>query len=80
MYGAAFIFKWSSVDQVLLPRGNLPDSQNICSDAAKIGIISESSKFLSVFSKKAGKIDPILKSFRIFAPTNIYNYGSNSIE
>jgi hypothetical protein len=56
------------------------DSQNIHSDAAKIGIISESSKFLSLFSKKAGKIDPLLKSFCIFAPTNIYNYGSNSIE
>jgi len=28
-------FKWSSVDQVLLPRGNLPDSQNGSSDAAK---------------------------------------------
>ena len=39
--------KWSSVDQVLLPRGNLPDSQNICSDVAKIEIIYESSKFWS---------------------------------
>ena len=49
MYGAAFIFKWSSIVQALLPRGNLPDSQNICSDAAKIGTFCESSKFYRLY-------------------------------
>ena len=42
-------FKWSSVDQVLLPRGNLPDSQNIHFDVAKIRTISEISKFSGIF-------------------------------
>lgn len=39
------LLKWSSVDQVLLPRGNLTrDSQNIHLDGAKIRTIFESSK------------------------------------
>ena len=53
-----WLLKWSSVgdvllrsgvNKVLLLAGFCPDSQNRCSDGAKIGIYSESSKFLSNF-------------------------------
>ena len=41
--------KWSRVGFGLLPSGFCPDSQNGCSDGAKIGKVSETSKLLTNF-------------------------------
>ena len=45
------LLKWSRVDEGLLLSGFHPDSQNEDSDAAKIGMISESCKYYSDYFK-----------------------------
>jgi len=76
-----------SIDKALPHAGFYPDSQNIHSDAAKIDIISESSKkkakflsvflyirsFLSLFSKKNRKKRLSIEIFLYFCAVNSAN-------
>ena len=55
--------KWSRVDEGLLLSGFCPDSQNIHSDAPKISIISEHSKFFETFLQKKHEIEQFLSIY-----------------
>ena len=57
-----------SIDKALPHAGFYPDSQNICSDAAKIGIFRLSSKFYRTFFSL------------VHQNTNYHNYNTTVVQ